>query len=50
MRRAATLATGDVDVSREGRGEFGEVRLIPGLPREIAQVMTGYEPIAGLLN
>ena len=28
----------------------GEVRLIPGLPREIAQVMTGYEPIAGLLN
>ena len=26
----------------------GELRLIPGLPREIAQVMTGWEPIPGL--
>jgi Protein of unknown function (DUF1501) len=29
--------------------EVGEVRLIPGLPREIAQTMTGWEPIPGLL-
>src|SRR5262249_44825234 len=29
--------------------EVGEVRLIPGLPREIAQVMTGWEAIAGLV-
>ena len=27
----------------------GEVRLIPGLPRDIAQTMTGWEPIAGLM-
>ena len=27
----------------------GEVRLIPGLPREIAQTMTGWEPIPGLM-
>jgi hypothetical protein len=26
----------------------GELRLVPGLPREIAQTMTGWEPIAGL--
>jgi hypothetical protein len=26
----------------------GELRLIPGLPREIAQTMTGWEPIPGL--
>jgi Protein of unknown function (DUF1501) len=26
----------------------GELRLVPGLPREIAQVMTGWEPIPGL--
>ena len=30
--------------------DVGEVRLIPGLPREIAQVMTGWEPIPGLLD
>ncbi|MBM3994361.1 MAG: DUF1501 domain-containing protein [Planctomycetes bacterium] len=29
--------------------ELGEVRLIPGLPREIALTMTGWEPIAGLV-
>jgi len=29
--------------------EMGEVRLIPGMPREIAQTMTGWEPIEGLL-
>jgi Protein of unknown function (DUF1501) len=29
--------------------EMGEVRLIPGLPREIAQTMTGWEPIDGLI-
>jgi uncharacterized protein (DUF1501 family) len=29
--------------------EMGEVRLIPGLPREIAQTMTGWEPIDGLV-
>jgi hypothetical protein len=27
----------------------GEVRLIPGLPREIAQTMTGWDPIPGLM-
>jgi hypothetical protein len=27
----------------------GELRLVPGLPREIAQTMTGWEPIPGLL-
>lgn len=26
----------------------GELRLVPGLPREIAQTMTGWEPISGL--
>ena len=29
--------------------EVGEVRLIPGLPREIAQTMTGWEPIDGMV-
>lgn len=29
---------------------MGEVRLVPGLPREIAQTMTGWEPIPGLLS
>jgi hypothetical protein len=29
--------------------EVGEVRLVPGLPREIAQTMTGWEPIDGLI-
>ena len=29
--------------------DMGEVRLIPGLPREIAQTMTGWEPIDGLI-
>jgi uncharacterized protein (DUF1501 family) len=29
--------------------EMGEVRLIPGMPREIAQTMTGWEPIEGLV-
>lgn len=29
--------------------DMGEVRLIPGLPREIAQTMTGWEPIDGLM-
>ena len=29
--------------------EMGEVRLIPGLPREIGQTMTGWEPIEGLV-
>ena len=29
--------------------DMGEVRLIPGLPREIAQTMTGWEPIDGLV-
>ncbi len=29
--------------------DMGELRLVPGAPREIAQTMTGYEPIAGLL-
>lgn len=28
--------------------DMGELRLVPGLPREIAQVMTGWEPIPGL--
>ena len=28
----------------------GELRLVPGLPREIAQTMTGWEPIPGLLG
>jgi hypothetical protein len=29
--------------------DMGEVRLIPGLPREIAQTMTGWEAIDGLV-
>lgn len=29
--------------------EMGEVRLVPGLPREIAQTMTGWDPIDGLV-
>ncbi len=28
----------------------GELRLVPGLPREIAQTMTGWEPIPGLMG
>lgn len=29
--------------------EMGDVRLVPGMPREIAQTMTGWEPIEGLV-
>jgi uncharacterized protein (DUF1501 family) len=29
--------------------DVGELRLVPGLPRDIAQTMTGWEPIPGLL-
>ena len=29
--------------------DVGEVRLVPGLPREFAQTMTGWEPIDGLV-
>jgi uncharacterized protein (DUF1501 family) len=29
--------------------DMGEVRLVPGMPREIAQTMAGWEPIAGLV-
>jgi hypothetical protein len=29
--------------------DVGELRIIPGVPREIAQTMTGWEPIGGLL-
>jgi hypothetical protein len=29
--------------------DVGEVRLVPGMPREIGQIMTGWEPIAELL-
>jgi hypothetical protein len=29
--------------------DVGELRLVPGLPREIAQTMTGWEPIPGLV-
>lgn len=29
--------------------DLGELRLVPGLPREIAQTMTGWEPIPGLV-
>jgi hypothetical protein len=29
--------------------DVGELRLVPGMPREIAQTMTGWEPIPGLL-
>jgi hypothetical protein len=28
----------------------GELRLVPGMPRDIAQTMTGWEPIPGLLG
>lgn len=28
--------------------DMGEVRIVPGMPREIAQTMAGYEPIPGL--
>jgi hypothetical protein len=30
--------------------DVGEVRFIPGMPREIAQTMTGWEPIPGLVG
>jgi uncharacterized protein (DUF1501 family) len=30
--------------------DVGELRLVPGLPRELAQTMTGWEPIPGLLG
>jgi uncharacterized protein (DUF1501 family) len=30
--------------------DVGEVRIVPGMPREIAQTMTGWEPIPGLLG
>ncbi len=30
--------------------DMGEVRITPGLPREIATTMTGYDPIPGLLG
>jgi hypothetical protein len=29
--------------------DVGELRLVPGAPREVAQTMTGWEPILGLL-
>ena len=29
--------------------DVGALRLVPGAPREIAQTMTGYEPIAELM-
>jgi hypothetical protein len=29
--------------------DVGELRLVPGTPREVAQTMTGWEPIPGLL-
>jgi hypothetical protein len=29
--------------------DVGELRLVPGAPREVAQTMTGWEPIPGLL-
>jgi hypothetical protein len=28
--------------------DFGELRLVPGVPREIGQMMTSWEPIPGL--
>jgi uncharacterized protein (DUF1501 family) len=28
--------------------DVGQLRLVPGLPREIAQTMTGWDPIPGL--
>jgi uncharacterized protein (DUF1501 family) len=30
--------------------DMGEVRIVPGMPREIAQTLTSYEPIPGLLS
>jgi uncharacterized protein (DUF1501 family) len=30
--------------------DVGELRLVPGVPRELAQTMTGWEPIPGLLS
>jgi len=30
--------------------DVGQLRLVPGMPREIAQTMTGWEPIGGLLE
>jgi hypothetical protein len=27
----------------------GELRVVPGMPRDIAQTMTGWEPIPGLM-
>jgi hypothetical protein len=30
--------------------DVGELRLVPGVPREVAQTMTGWEPIPGLLG
>jgi hypothetical protein len=30
--------------------DVGELRLVPGVPREVAQTMTGWEPIPGLLS
>ncbi len=30
--------------------DVGTLRIVPGVPREIAQVMTGWEPIPGLLS
>ena len=30
--------------------DVGELRLVPGLPRDIAQTMTGWEPIRGLVG
>jgi hypothetical protein len=29
--------------------DLGELRLLPGAPREIAQTMTSWQPIPGLL-
>jgi hypothetical protein len=30
--------------------DVGELRLVPGAPREIAQTMTSWEPIPGLFS
>ncbi len=30
--------------------DVGELRLLPGIPREVAQTMTGWEPIRGLVS
>jgi hypothetical protein len=29
--------------------DVGELRVLPGAPREVTQTMTGWEPIPGLL-